>query len=646
MSGLVGIVRWDRGHVGVAQLRGMGEAAPYRGSVRAWTAPGVALGVLGGAQLALPPTSGTDVAATGGPQGNVVVAWDGRLDDRRALLGRLRDHGFCMDAASSDASLVRAAYLAWGEAFAERLLGDFAVAVWDGERRHVTLARDAMSMRPGYLYQGDKGVAFASEVRQVLGAPGVPPDLNDAFLLRFLAGIFTPLEDTARRAVRQVRAGEVRTVAEGRTWRRHLPEMAPPLLRLPSEEAYLEAFLDVFSEAVRSRTRGVERVGLMLSGGLDSGAIASVLARLRADGEPLARDGFFTYSWTFEAQPDADEKALFAPLAARLGVPNRVFPAEACGPLVDPPDHPPHPDEPLTGAYQPLLERALAEAQEDGVEVMLSGDRGDLGLGTLLLSYPHLLRTGRIAELVGELRTHASLPGSGWARVLLGSLLVPFGRSLRRKLAASCRVGPRTRTEQALPPWLRPSTLRAHGIDPEAPEERGGVPPALGYARGVRHGLLWLPLHQRGMVWSERTNAAYGQGFADPYSDMRLARFVVSLPQQLLNPPGRNDKRFLRAALRGVMPEASRQAARKVIPTPAYDHAVRTRDVERVRALLNDSVADARGYLSGAALRRSFEAILGGAEIPAEFPWALSLEAWLRRYAAGGDDGPGVGGHD
>lgn len=629
---MVGIVRWDGGPVATAQLQAMGEVASYRGAVRAWTASGVALGVMGDAELAVPPAS--DAARPGEPERGVAVAWNGRLDDRGALLGRLRDQGASVDEASTDASLVRAAYLAWGEAFAERLLGDFAVAVWDGERRTLTLARDAMSMRPAYLHEGGQALAFGSEVRQVLAAPGVPRALNDAFLLRFLAGIFTPLEDTARRAVRQVVAGEVRTVAEGRAWRRHLPELAPPLLRLPSEEAYLEAFLEVFAEAVRARTRGPGRVGLMLSGGLDSGAIASVLAQRRADGEPLARDGFYTYSWTFATQPDADEKHLFAPLAARLGVPNRVIAAEACGPLVDPPDHPPHPDEPFTGVYQPLLERILARSQQDGVEVMLSGDRGDLAMGALFLSYPHLLRTGRIGELVGELRTHASLPDSSWAGVLLGSFLAPLGRSFRRKLARVGRAGDRTRTGRALPPWFSQSTLRAHGIDPEASEDRWAVPADLGYARGVRHSLLWLPMQQRGMVWSERTNAAYGQGFADPFSDVRLARFVMSLPQQILNPPGRNDKRFLRAAMRGVMPEASRRVARKVVPTPVYDEAVRTREVARVRALLNDSVADARGYLDGAELRRSYEGVLSGAEMPAEFPWALSLEVWLRRCVA------------
>jgi asparagine synthase (glutamine-hydrolysing) len=160
-------------------------------------------------------------------------------------------------------------------------------------------------------------------------------------------------------------------------------------------------------------------------------------------------------------------------------------------------------------------------------------------------------------------------------------------------------------------------------------------PPALeGHARRTRYVLVFIPMHMRGMIWSERTNAAFGLGFVDPWSDRRLTEYVLSIPQAVINRPGELRKRLARAAMRGIMPEELRQNAAKIVPSPLFHQALRRTGVDTIRTLLTDMEAERRGYLNGDALRAHYETVVAGRGAHPTLWWALTLEMWLRRYWA------------
>jgi asparagine synthase (glutamine-hydrolysing) len=133
------------------------------------------------------------------------------------------------------------------------------------------------------------------------------------------------------------------------------------------------------------------------------------------------------------------------------------------------------------------------------------------------------------------------------------------------------------------------------------------------------------------MVWSERSWARYGLGFADPWSDRRLAEFVLGVPQWRIQRVG-EFKRIARLAMRGLMPEQVRRKTAKIAPTPLYHRALREQARGTVLGLLTRSRAAARGYLDEGTLRDYYgRFVRGGSERP-EFWWSLTLEMWLRQH--------------
>jgi asparagine synthase (glutamine-hydrolysing) len=150
-------------------------------------------------------------------------------------------------------------------------------------------------------------------------------------------------------------------------------------------------------------------------------------------------------------------------------------------------------------------------------------------------------------------------------------------------------------------------------------------------ARRMRYELIFTPMHLRGMVWSERSWARYGLGFADPWSDRRLAEFVLAVPQWRIQRVGES-KRIARLAMRGIMPEQVRHRAGKTIPVSLFDRGFKERARDTVFALITGSRAAARGYLDEAAFRNYYESFLRDGPQPHDFWWVLTLEMWLRRY--------------
>ena len=144
--------------------------------------------------------------------------------------------------------------------------------------------------------------------------------------------------------------------------------------------------------------------------------------------------------------------------------------------------------------------------------------------------------------------------------------------------------------------------------------------------------MVFTPLHMRGMTWSERTYARFGQAFADPWSDVRLATFVLAIPQQVINRPGDLDKRLVRGAMRDLMPPEVLAASGKVLPSPLYRRALRGPAVPIVTDLLTGMHLAECGLVDEDALRAHFADVRAGGRDHPSLWWCLAAEMWLRRF--------------
>ncbi|TDI72442.1 MAG: asparagine synthetase B, partial [Bacteroidetes bacterium] len=213
--------------------------------------------------------------------GDQIIVYDGRLDNRLELKESLGLKRSEPEENFSDAALILGAYRKWGLECAEHLLGDFAFAIWDASERRLYAARDAMGMRAFY-YRAELGrFLFGTEVKQILEAPDVPCEINETSVAAHLVGYFGKLSSTFYEGIDQLEPAHVLVVDEAgvKTWR--FWDIDPEKqIWYSNYSDYYDHFREVYIEAVRSRIDTIRPIGIMLSGGIDSGAIASTAAWL------------------------------------------------------------------------------------------------------------------------------------------------------------------------------------------------------------------------------------------------------------------------------------------------------------------------------------------------------------------------------
>lgn len=547
MSGIWAVLRLDGGPPEGTDRMAARLARRGPDGTRTWQDGPVALGH---ALLATTPESLHEpLPLRDEPTGCVVTA-DLRLDNREELLAAL---GLAQPGRTiGDGELILRAYLAWGEACPLRLLGDFAFALWDPRARRLLAARDHAGLKPlAYAHVPGRVLALASDSRSVTLAGGVPPDIDEGRLLDHIEDHLEPLdaETTWFRAVRRLPPAHLLLAdARGVSTRRYWSLEPGEPLRLRDGRAYAEGFREVLDTAVRCRLRAAGPVGSMLSGGLDSGAVAALAARqLATEGRgPLHAVSILG---TDDGESRAIRESLTVPGLARLLVeigdlgPWRADLLDALGFLDEPGDGDAH-----------LLRAAYLAARRAGVRVLLDGVHGDIVLSSTL-HLPRLLRAGRLPEawrLASALsRQDAS---AGRRRAILAEAArdaaPAWARHLSRRLKALGDGRPRG-------PLLRPAFAREAGLAARMTRWREANPVRPIGTPGARAERM-LTHYEAGYFEAfGRIAAAQGVEARSPFADLRVMDYALRCPlDRMLS--GGWPKALLRQALEGVLPDEVR----------------------------------------------------------------------------------------
>lgn len=567
--------------------------------------------------------------------GSLLLVADARIDNRREIAALLDAHeaASCCD----DGALLLKAYERWGESFADRLVGDFCVAVWDVPRRRLVAARDAQGQRPLHYRIEAARILVASDVNQVLAADGVPRTLCEERIMAMLAGNPGLPEWTFYAGVRRLPPGHTLVVDEhGERLRQHPLPIREDISLLSADES-TEELRARLREAVRARLAVSAAPGLLLSGGLDSTSVAGTAGRLRADGEsvPLLR----TYSFAFDDLPQCDERHISSLIVAHYGLPNVPVPASDAWPLAGYPEHGPDIDGPTRFRSHVVMDRALDAAHRDGVRVLMTGQRGDSLTGGAVVDHLGRLRDAGPLALWRDLSRHSARSGRSrcalFEQHVLGRLLQaawPRDRfpAVRRGLRRLVR-----RADERFPPWLRREAIGRFNL---ADIIERTMPRSLlrGEARRRRHTQLLDPALARNAEALERKFARAGIRHADPWADARLAELVLRMPQYMITPAG-EPKRLLREAVRGVVPESARLSASKRSPQDSYARGLVDGASAAVLSLIHRSRAGLRGYVDEGQLRAAYSRFREDPGRVTEREWRpfwryLDLEDWLRRF--------------
>lgn len=238
-----------------------------------WDGPEVALGMR---RLAIiDPEGGHQPLLNEGA--DVVAVFNGEIYNHPELRAGLERRGHRLRS-GSDGEVIPHLFEEHGPAFVERLNGIFAIALWDVGRRELHLARDRFGVKPLYYAQRPGRLAFASEVRALLADESIPRELDPAALDHFLTFRFVPSPRTGLAAVRKLAPATVLTCgADGICQSEYATE--PGRGDRTDREALVEEYAAAFSEAVERQMMSDRPIGVMLSGGVDSGAVCAAMAR-------------------------------------------------------------------------------------------------------------------------------------------------------------------------------------------------------------------------------------------------------------------------------------------------------------------------------------------------------------------------------
>jgi hypothetical protein len=276
------------------------------------------------------------------------------LEERRGLSGALG-----LPRHSHSLRLSAAAYQRWGATCAERLGGEFALAIWNVRDRAFLCARDGLGVRPLYVATGTDVVVVSNILGAARAHPHVAQDLDERALHGFLATGGIAGTRTAYRAVLPLPAGHTMTIRPGgeSTLRRHwvFPAAAGPPIRDP--RSAIEGYREALESAVGDRLEG--RTAILMSSGIDSTTIAAAARRVTTGSTLRA----FTASYA--RVPASSEVPLAQAAAAALGMPITPVLADRCGALHHLSHGRPAPqpvDEPALSDWRTLIGAAATHA--------------------------------------------------------------------------------------------------------------------------------------------------------------------------------------------------------------------------------------------------------------------------------------------
>lgn len=523
---------------------------------------------------------------------------------------------------SGDTETILHGYSEWGEDVVARLDGMFAFALWDKSKRRLLLARDRFGKKPLYWYRDSRRVFFASEIKGLLAA-GVPARMDPSGLPELLSLGYVPTPRTLFKEIEkfppasfvfvdQHGVGPIREF-----WRWKFPPRGQAA-RVSRVEAR-ERVRSLLADAVRKRLVSDVPLGVLLSGGVDSSAIAA-LAKAQMPGR------LKTFTVGFSTDSRYDERPHAALVAKHFGTEHHESIVEPdAADLLDLLVH--HYDEPF-GDSSALPTYLVAREAKRHVTVVLNGDGGD----EIFAGY-HNFRAALLADKIGP-------NGIGIAGGLAAALQFLGFRGVRLRQASRFLDKARRGKEESFLSWS--SFMDEGEVRRLAPRwfEEGRLVASYhdAFSRQAESTLLSQLLYVNARTYlldnllpkMDRMSMAHGLEARSPFLDIELAEYAALLPDEFKR-SGAQGKVILREALAPMFPPGFLDRRKQGFGVPIHAW-FRGQLKEMARDLLRP---DARlsTYLDGAAVKEVLEEHLSGAAEKGERLWSLlTLELWLRQH--------------
>ena len=520
-----------------------------------------------------------------------------------------------------------------GDACVDYLRGMFAFAIWDTKKRELFIARDRLGVKPLYYVHTDDGsLYFGSEIKTLFEAGAIKPELNFSALPDYLANHATSGEETLYKGVKRLLPGHTLMWRDGKLEIKEYWDVSFTKAEQNgrTDKDYIAEWYELFRTSVRLRLMADVPLGMFLSGGIDSSAIAAVMSGM-VD-EPIK-----TFSVAF-AEREANELA-YARIVAEAYKTNHhevvVSPEEFFNAL---PRLVWHEDEPLAHPSSVALYFVSLLASQH-VKVVLTGEGSD----ELLAGYGRYRKTILNLSLGKHYRTLT--PSLVRGAVRSGIQGLPTSKVRQKLLRSFLGVAPDIESIYFDNFAVFPLAMQGDLLSNQTLERIGAIDPYAGVREALEQTdadslldrLLYADiktyLHELLMKQDQMSMATSIESRV-PFLDHKLVEFTCSLPEKL-KLRGGTTKYILRESMKGVLPEAILSRSKMGFPVPigAWFRGAYASVIDEY--VLSER-AMSRGLFNQDFVRDLVQRHQSGAENHDERLWALvNFEMWQRQFFDG-----------
>jgi asparagine synthase (glutamine-hydrolysing) len=564
--------------------------------------------------------------------GTLHISYNGEIYNHAGFRSSLESRGHVYQT-HCDTETILHLYEEHGPDCVNHLRGMFAFAIWDQKQRQLFIARDRFGVKPLYYVQtGDGSIYFASELKALLEARAITPELNYAALPDYLANHAPSGEYTLYRRVKRLLPGHTLLWRDGKIEINKYWDLSfqSDDRAVCSDADYVAEWSDLFRESVRLRLMADVPLGMFLSGGIDSSAIAAVMSGMVA--EPIK-----TFSVAF-AEREANELA-YARLISDAFKTNHheivVSPEDFFSVL---PKLVWHEDEPLAHPSSVAL-YFVSELASRHVKVVLTGEGSDEVLGGYGRYRKTILNSklgNQYQRLTPELLRKAirkqikALSPASRLRQKLSRTFLTLSPDLESIYFDNFAVFPRSLQHQLLTAEAREQ------VEPDPYRVMRGLLTETD-ATSLLDQLLYADtktyLHELLMKQDQMSMAASIESRV-PFLDHKLVEFSAALPERM-KLRGATTKYILRESMKGLLPEAILSRPKMGFPVP-----IGSWFRGKFRHVIDEYVlgerAASRRIFEPAFVRSLVERHQQGGEDHSERLWALvNFEIWQRQFFDG-----------
>ena len=629
MCGIVGIRQFDKGggRVDTAVLHRMCQAIVHRGP------DDEGFHVQGPVGLAMRRLSIIDLAAGHQPISNeddsIGIVFNGEIYNHATLRRQLtaRGHRF---RTHCDTEVIVHLYEEYGHDCVRHLRGMFAFAIWDSRKRRLFLARDRLGIKPLYYRLSPDFFLFASEIKALFAHPGVQPEFHRAALPEYLAFGYLSGSETFYRGIRKLMPGHWLEIDElGELQIEQYWDLPVAVAYVVHDENYfVTTYREMLESAVSSHLMADVPVGVFLSGGLDSSAVAALMTNIRR--APIETFSVGYSEQTYSELPFARTVAQHLKSVHHEVLVSQQQFFDILPKLIW------HEDEPIVWPSSIAL-YFVARLAREHVTVVLTGEGSDetlAGYGRYAFTLknaaadrvyralvPAILRRelresistshGIEANLQRQLaHTFLARDGSSWASFYLDNFFSAFSEQQQVGLLS----------DQLASEFERGDSYR-HVLD-YWEQSSGETLQRLLYT-DIKTYLVELLMKQDNMSMAASIESRV------PFLDHELVEFAMRIPQSV-QIAGLAGKNVLKTAMRDLLPHSIVYRQKLGFPTP-WTGWLKGPRLETIRDLLSEQRSLQRELFKPASVERLFQEHRSGRRDHSDRIWRLlNLELWHR----------------